>query len=90
MPTSTMNISLPESLKGYVRERVARDDYSTPSDYVRSLIRADRDRQQKLQALRHDIAIGIAESERGETVPFDETAVEGIKARGRARLAARK
>ena len=38
-----MNISLPESLKEYVKERVVDEErYSTPSDYVRSLIREDQ------------------------------------------------
>lgn len=53
MATSTMNISLPEALKDYVKERVAEEGYSNPSDYVRALIREDRKRreEQKLEAL---------------------------------------
>ena len=39
-----MNISLPEPLKDHVRKRVATGDYANPSDYVRALIRADRQR----------------------------------------------
>jgi antitoxin ParD1/3/4 len=43
MGTATMNISLPDSLKEYVKGRVVDEErYSTPSDYVRSLIREDR------------------------------------------------
>lgn len=42
--TATMNISLPEGLKEFVRERVATGAYANPSDYVRDLIRADRER----------------------------------------------
>lgn len=42
--TTTMNISLPEGLKKFVRERVATGAYANPSDYVRDLIRADRER----------------------------------------------
>jgi antitoxin ParD1/3/4 len=42
MSQATMNISLPESLKEYVKERVEEEHYSTPSDYVRSLIREDQ------------------------------------------------
>jgi antitoxin ParD1/3/4 len=41
-----MNISLPDSMKKYVKGRVNEERYSTPSDYVRSLIRED---QQKLE-----------------------------------------
>lgn len=47
---STMNISLPDSLKSYVDEQVASRDYGTSSEYVRDLIRRDQDRQ-KLRAL---------------------------------------
>ena len=42
---STMNISLPESLKSFVDREVATRGYGTVSEYVRELIRRDRDRQ---------------------------------------------
>ncbi|WP_210879976.1 type II toxin-antitoxin system ParD family antitoxin [Roseovarius autotrophicus] len=42
---STMNISLPETLKSYVDEQVAGRGYGTSSEYVRELIRKDQDRQ---------------------------------------------
>lgn len=44
MSTSTMNISLPEALKRFVKERSKKANYSNPSDYVRSLIREDQRR----------------------------------------------
>ena len=40
-----MNISLPEALKSFVDDRVGVRGYSTSSEYVRELIRKDRDRQ---------------------------------------------
>ena len=40
-----MNISLPESLKDFVDDQVGARGYSTSSEYVRELIRKDRDRQ---------------------------------------------
>ena len=40
-----MNISLPEALKRFVKERTKTANYSNPSDYVRSLIREDQRRQ---------------------------------------------
>ncbi len=40
-----MNISLPEALKRFVKERTKTANYSNPSDYVRSLIRDDQRRQ---------------------------------------------
>ena len=47
---STMNISLPDSLKSFVDEQVVSRGYGTSSEYVRELIRKDQDRQQ-LRAL---------------------------------------
>jgi antitoxin ParD1/3/4 len=43
---STMNISLPEGLKHFVDEQVAERGYGTSSEYVRELIRRDRERLQ--------------------------------------------
>jgi antitoxin ParD1/3/4 len=41
---STMNISLPDSLKSFVDDQVNQRGYSTSSEYVRELIRRDADR----------------------------------------------
>lgn len=41
---STMNISLPDTLKSFVDSQVAERGYSTSSEYMRELIRADQDR----------------------------------------------
>ncbi len=41
---STMNISLPDSLKDFVDEQVNERGYGTSSEYVRELIRKDQDR----------------------------------------------
>ncbi len=43
----TMNIALPESLKSFVHERVADGGYSSVSEYVRELIRADQKQRQQ-------------------------------------------
>jgi antitoxin ParD1/3/4 len=43
---STMNISLPETMKAFVDAQVAERGYSTSSEYVRELIRREQDRQQ--------------------------------------------
>lgn len=43
---TSMNISLPQGLKKYV-ERRTKAGYSTPSEYVRELIRGDRERRAK-------------------------------------------
>jgi antitoxin ParD1/3/4 len=41
---STMNISLPDSLKSFVDEQVSDRGFGTSSEYVRELIRRDQDR----------------------------------------------
>lgn len=43
---STMTISLPDSMKAYVDQRVSQEGYGTSSEYVRDLIRRDKDRSQ--------------------------------------------
>ena len=49
----TMNISLPENLKGFVDSRVKAGGYSSVSEYVRDLVREDQKRhtQENLEAL---------------------------------------
>ena len=46
MPMTSMNISLPQELREYI-ERQTKAGYSTPSEYVRELIRGDRKRRAK-------------------------------------------
>ena len=50
---ASLNISLPQSLKDYVEGQVQAAGYSTPSEYVRELLRQDQQRraEQKLEAL---------------------------------------
>jgi antitoxin ParD1/3/4 len=42
---STMNISLPDTMKSFVDEQVSQRGYGTSSEYVRELIRRDQERQ---------------------------------------------
>lgn len=43
---STMNISLPDSLKSFVDEQVDARGFGTSSEYIRELIRKDQERLQ--------------------------------------------
>ena len=45
MAMTSLNISLPEALKNYVEGQVASGDWGTPSEYVRELIRHDKERR---------------------------------------------
>ncbi|HET9181458.1 MAG TPA: type II toxin-antitoxin system ParD family antitoxin [Candidatus Angelobacter sp.] len=42
---TSLNISLPEALKQYVERQVASGDWGTPSEYIRELIRQDKERR---------------------------------------------
>lgn len=66
MSTTTLNISLPEALKEHVQKRVAEGAFSNASDFVRALIRHDKEQQEKLAVLRRDLAVGIDQLDRGE------------------------
>jgi antitoxin ParD1/3/4 len=71
---STMNISLPESLKTFVDEQVSQRGYGTSSEYVRELIRKDQERQH----LRGMLLEGAASAPVG---PADATYFEGLRRR---------
>jgi antitoxin ParD1/3/4 len=45
MAMTSLNISLPEALKNYVEGQVSSGDWGTPSEYVRELIRRDKERR---------------------------------------------
>jgi antitoxin ParD1/3/4 len=51
MAMTSLNISLPDPLKSYVEDRVASGDFGTPSEFIRNLIRQDKDfRRSRLEA----------------------------------------
>jgi antitoxin ParD1/3/4 len=85
---TSMNISLPEELKQYV-ETQTKAGYSTPSEYVRELIREDQKRRahERLELL---LLEGLNS---GESIPADDKfwadlkseALEKIKARKRSK-----
>ena len=61
-----MNISLPDSLKAFVDSQVSERGYGTSSEYVRALIRRDRDRLQ--------LRILLLEGAASETGPLADRA----------------
>ena len=40
---ATLNVSLPDTLKSYIFQRIQYGDYSNASDYIRTLIRRERE-----------------------------------------------
>ena len=49
MALASLNISLPQSLKDYVEHQVTEGGYSTPSEYLRELLRHDQTRRAELK-----------------------------------------
>jgi len=73
---STMNISLPDTLKAFVDEQVSQRGYGTSSEYVRELIRKDQDRLH----LRGLLLAGAASA---SAAPADGAYFEGLRDRVR-------
>jgi antitoxin ParD1/3/4 len=59
MSTATMNISLLDSLKEYVKERMEEGHYSNASDYIRSLIREDQKKHEEGKQLEQLLLEGL-------------------------------
>ena len=55
-----MNISLPDGLKAFVDERVQADGYTSTSEYLRELIRLEKDRRQFREHLLAGLRSGTA------------------------------
>ena len=82
---TSMNVSLPEDLKEYV-EAQTKSGYSTPSEYVRELIRGGQKRRakEKLDTL---LLEGLNS---GDSLPVDATFWSDLKQEALAKLEARK
>lgn len=75
-----LNISVPEALKGWIDSRVAQGRFSSPSDYVRDLVRRDLERADDAAWVQAMIDEGLA----SETLDQDpRTAIDTIIAEGR-------
>jgi len=48
---ATMTVSLPDPMKDWVEAQIRQGSYASASDYVRDLIRRDRDRREQELAL---------------------------------------
>lgn len=75
----TMNVNLTPEMADYVAREIASGDYVSSSELVRDALRRLRyDRgveREELEYLRREIAIGVAEADRGE---FSDRAVMEI------------
>ncbi len=74
---ATMNISLPDTMKAFIDERVADEGFGTSSEYIRALVRQEQQRaklrEMLLEGMRSPIT-GVA----------DDAYFEGLRARIRS------
>lgn len=75
-----MNISLPDTLRSFVDEQVAGRGYGSSSEYVRALIRDDRDRQ-------HLRGLLLEGASSAPTEPVDGPYFDRLRERARDRKA---
>lgn len=70
-----MNVSLTPRLEKLVNQKVTSGLYHSASEVIREGLRLLREqdelRHHRLKELRHEIALGLAESQRGELRPLD-------------------
>ena len=71
MATSTLNISLPETMRQFVENKIATEGYGTISEYVRELIRAD----QNAENSRFDTIIAEAYAS-GKPIPLTKADID--------------
>lgn len=84
----SMNISLPEPLKHFVDGQIATGRYSSASEYVRELIRADEKRkaQEQLEALLLEgLQDPVTELSDAEWKAIREDALARVQARRKTR-----
>ena len=75
---TTVNVSLPASLKSFVDQQVAGRGYETCSEYVRALIRQDQDRQHLRRLLQEGV-------ESTASQPVDAAYFDDLRGRVRSR-----
>jgi len=74
MATTTMNISLPDSMRDFVEITLNDDGYGSASEYVRELIRADQKRREQ-QRLEKTLLERLSSKE-DETFTMDDVRTE--------------
>jgi antitoxin ParD1/3/4 len=85
-----MNVSLTVELETWVQEKVAGGLYRSASEVVRDSLRLlrerDQQRQQMVQELRGELALGVGQLDRGKSRDFTPKVLEQIRRAGRERV----
>jgi antitoxin ParD1/3/4 len=82
----TMNISLPDPMKQFVEDQVTAGAYSSASEYVRELVRADQKRHAKEQL--EQVLLSAINS--GDPIEVTPEMINEVRQRLQARAALRK
>jgi putative addiction module CopG family antidote len=77
--TTSIHVTLPKTLREHIEKRVKDGDFTSPSDYVRALVRAERGYQEKREALLKDVDAGLADIEAGRVSDGEEVLAELLK-----------
>jgi len=75
-----MNISLPDDLRDFVNRKVATQSYSSTSEYLRELIRRERD----IETLREKLLAG---RDSGHAAHIDDAWLAKLRARAAGEIA---
>jgi len=84
--STSMNVSLPKTLRSFVDERVSSSSYTSASEYVRELIRKDREHRAAKDRLEELLLEGLAS---GPAEPFEDDFFEKLKERVRGARASK-
>ena len=79
MSTTSIHVTLPKALKEHIEKRVAEGEFTSPSDYVRSLVRAERAYREKRAVLLRDIDAGLEDIEAGRVYDGEEVFAELLR-----------
>ena len=79
-PVTSLNVSLPEPMKKFIETEVKRGAYSTPSEYVRALVRAEQQRQMR-EKIDRNLLDSLAS---GDPLPGEEV-MERLRKKNAAR-----
>ena len=71
----TMNVALPENMKQFVQQQVAKGGYSSVSEYIRDLIRSDQKEKARI-AIEAEVLKGLNS---GSSAPMTEEDWAGIR-----------
>lgn len=75
---ATMTVSLPDAMKEWIEAETAKGDYASTSDFMRDLVRRERERREPrmtLEELRQKLAESRASGD--SDLSFDELIAEG-------------